>query len=67
MKTGYDTGYAILGSEIRKIVGAGAFLAPPNSLTPHASMNPNEDHPAVWLYLSRRAPTPGAAAAAGAQ
>ena len=65
VKTGYDTGYAILGSEIRKIVGAGAFLAPPNNLTTHSSMNTNEDHPAVWLYLSRRAPS--AAAGAGGQ
>ena len=62
VKTGFDVGYAILGSEIRKIDGAGAFLAPPNNLTTHSSMNTNEDHPAVWLYLSRRAPAAGAGA-----
>jgi hypothetical protein len=57
VKTGFDVGYAILGSEIRKIDGPGAFLAPPNNLTVHSSMNTNTDHPAVWLYLSRRTPT----------
>jgi quercetin dioxygenase-like cupin family protein len=57
VKTGSDVGYAILGSEIRKIDGAGAFLAPPNGLTVHSSMNTNTDHPAVWLYLSRRTPS----------
>ena len=57
VKTGTDLGYAILGSEIRKIDGSGAFLAPPNGLTTHSSMNTNDDHPAVWLYLSRRTPT----------
>jgi hypothetical protein len=57
VKTGTDLGYAMLGSEIRKIDGSGAFLAPPNGLTTHSSMNTNDDHPAVWLYLSRRTPT----------
>jgi mannose-6-phosphate isomerase-like protein (cupin superfamily) len=56
VKTGADVGYAILGSEMRKIDGSGAFLAPPNGLTTHSSMNLNEDHAAIWLYLSRRAP-----------
>jgi mannose-6-phosphate isomerase-like protein (cupin superfamily) len=58
VKTGSDTGYAILGSEIRKIDGAGAFLAPPNGLTTHASMNLNTDW-SIWLYLSRRMPNGG--------
>jgi len=57
VKTGTDVGYALLGSEIRKIDGSGVFLAPPNGLTTHSSMNTNDDHPAVWLYLSRRTPT----------
>ena len=61
VKTGTDVGYAILGSELRKINGSGAFLAPPNGLTTHSSMNLNEDHSAVWLYLSRRAPGDAAA------
>jgi quercetin dioxygenase-like cupin family protein len=63
VKTGSDVGYAILGSEIRKIDGPGAFLAPPNGKTTHSSMNLNTDHPAVWLYLSRRAPQDAAPAA----
>ena len=62
VKTGFDTGYAILGSEMRRIDGPGAFLAPPNGLTTHSSMNLNEDHQSVWLYLSRRAPNGPAAA-----
>jgi mannose-6-phosphate isomerase-like protein (cupin superfamily) len=62
VKTGSDLGYAILGSEIRKIDGPGAFLAPPNGKTTHSSMNLNADHPAVWLYLSRRAPQPASPA-----
>ena len=64
VKTGSDVGYAILGSEIRRIDGPGAFLAPPNGLTTHSSMNLNEDHPAIWLYLSRRAPQNGQPATA---
>jgi mannose-6-phosphate isomerase-like protein (cupin superfamily) len=55
VKTGFDQGYAILGSEIRKIDGPGAFLAPPNGKTTHSSMNLT-DHVEIWLYLSRRAP-----------
>ena len=61
VKTGFDTGYAVLGSEMRKIVGPGAFLAPPNGLTTHSSMNLNEDKASTWLYLSRRAPNDPAA------
>jgi mannose-6-phosphate isomerase-like protein (cupin superfamily) len=59
VKTGADMGYAILGSEIREIDGPGAFLAPPNGLTTHSSMNLNKDHAAIWLYLSRRLPGGG--------
>jgi len=60
VKTGFDEGYAILGSEIRRIDGPGAFLAPPNGKTTHSSMNLT-DHPEIWLYLSRRAPQPAGA------
>ena len=60
VKTGFDEGYAILGSEIRKIDGPGVFLAPPNGKTTHSSMNVT-DHPEIWLYLSRRAPQPAGA------
>jgi mannose-6-phosphate isomerase-like protein (cupin superfamily) len=56
VKVGSDEGYALLGSEIRRIAGTGAFLSPPNGLTPHSSMNLSSEHPSVWLYLSRRAP-----------
>jgi hypothetical protein len=56
VKVGSDEGYALLGSEIRKIVGTGAFLSPPNGLTPHSSMNLSSENASVWLYLSRRAP-----------
>lgn len=56
VKVGSDEGYALLGSEIRKIVGTGAFLSPPNGLTPHSSMNLSSENSSVWLYLSRRAP-----------
>ncbi len=56
VKVGADEGYAILGSEIRKIVGTGAFLSPPNGKTPHSSMNLSQDSPSIWLYISRRAP-----------
>ncbi len=56
VKVGSDEGYAILGSEIRRIVGTGAFLSPPNGKTPHSSMNLSTEHPSIWLYLSRRAP-----------
>jgi hypothetical protein len=56
VKVGADEGYAILGSEIRRIVGTGAFLSPPNGLTPHSSMNLATESPSIWLYLSRRAP-----------
>jgi len=55
VKVGADTGYAILGSEIREIDGTGAFLAPPNGLTVHSSMNLNKS-PQIWLYISRRNP-----------
>ena len=66
VKVGKDVNYAILGSEIRKFDGVGAFLSPPNGLTTHSSMNLNEDHSSIWLYLSRRipqqpAPTPAPA------
>ena len=57
VKAGPGPGYALLGSEIRKFDGVGAFLSPPNGLTTHASMNLNETSPQVWLYLSRRLPT----------
>lgn len=56
VKTGFDTSYAVLGSEMRKLDGPGVLLAPPNGLTTHSSMNLNEDHANIWLYLSRRAP-----------
>jgi len=56
VKVGADEGYAILGSEIRRIVGTGAFLSPPNSKTPHSSMNLATESPAIWLYISRRDP-----------
>lgn len=56
VKVGSDEGYAILGSEIRRIVGTGAFLSPPNGLTPHSSMNLSADNPSIWLYISRRMP-----------
>jgi uncharacterized cupin superfamily protein len=56
VKVGADEGYAILGSEIRKIVGTGAFLSPPNGKTTHSSMNLSQDSPSIWLYISRRAP-----------
>ena len=56
VKVGADEGYAILGSEIRKIVGTGAFLSPPNGKTYHSSMNLSPDSPSIWLYISRRAP-----------
>ena len=56
VKVGADEGFAILGSEIRRIVGTGAFLSPPNGLTPHSSMNLSTENPSIWLYLSRRAP-----------
>lgn len=56
VKTGSDEGYAILGSEIRRINGTGAFLSPPNSKTPHSSMNLSTESPSVWLYISRRDP-----------
>lgn len=59
VKVGPETGWAILGSEIRKFAGTGAFLSPPNGLTTHSSMNLEEDHPHIWLYLSRRVPQPG--------
>jgi hypothetical protein len=69
VKTGFDVGYAILGSDIRKCDGPCAFLAPPNGLTTHSSMNLT-DHDEVWLYLARsrqpEAPQAGAAAGAGA-
>jgi mannose-6-phosphate isomerase-like protein (cupin superfamily) len=55
VKTGADTGYAMLGSEIRKIDGTGAFLSPPNGITVHSSMNLTND-PEIWLYLSYRNP-----------
>jgi hypothetical protein len=55
VKTGSDVGYALLGSELRKIDGPGVFLAPPNGKTVHSSMNLT-DHAEIWLYLSRRAP-----------
>jgi len=56
VKVGPEEGYAILGSEIRRIVGTGAFLSPPNGMTPHSSMNLSTEKPSIWLYLSRRAP-----------
>jgi mannose-6-phosphate isomerase-like protein (cupin superfamily) len=56
VKTSPGLGYAILGSEIRKVDGVGAFLSPPNGLTTHSSMNPDEERPQVWLYMSRRLP-----------
>lgn len=56
VKVGSDEGFAILGSEIRRINGTGAFLSPPNSLTPHSSMNLSTERPSIWLYLSRRVP-----------
>ena len=56
VKVGSDEGYAILGSEIRRIVGTGAFLSPPNGLTPHSSMNLSTESPSIWLYISRRHP-----------
>ena len=56
VKVGPDTGYAMIGSEIRKFAGVGAFLSPPNAITTHSSMNLDEDHPQIWLYLSRRPP-----------
>lgn len=43
VKVGSDIGYAILGSEIREIDGTGAFLAPPNGITVHSSMNLTKD------------------------
>ncbi|MBU3076335.1 hypothetical protein [Sphingomonas quercus] len=55
VKVGADTGYAILGSEIRKIDGTGAFLAPPNGITVHSSMNLTSN-PEIWLYISYRNP-----------
>ena len=63
VKTGFDVGYAILGSDIRKIDGPGAFLAPPNGLTTHSSMNLT-DHDEIWLYLARSRNPPAAAPAA---
>jgi mannose-6-phosphate isomerase-like protein (cupin superfamily) len=66
VKVGASKGYAMLGSEIRVIDGMGAFLAPPNGLTPHSSLNIDERHPQTWLYISRRpatAPAPAANAA----
>jgi hypothetical protein len=56
VKVGDDEGYAILGSEIRRITGTGAFLSPPNGKTYHSSMNLSTDKPSVWLYISRREP-----------
>jgi mannose-6-phosphate isomerase-like protein (cupin superfamily) len=56
VKVGDDEGYAILGSEIRRMTGTGAFLSPPNGKTYHSSMNLSTDKPSVWLYISRRAP-----------
>lgn len=55
VKTGDDVGYAIVGSDIRKFDGTGAFLSPPTGFTTHSSMNLT-DQPAVWLYLSYRNP-----------
>jgi hypothetical protein len=71
VKTGFDEGYMILGSEIRRVNGPGAFLAPPNGKTTHSSMNLT-DHPEIWLYISHRepgatGPTPPASRAAAAQ
>jgi hypothetical protein len=72
VKVGSDEGYMILGSEIRKAVGNVAFLSPPNGKTTHSSMNLNEDHPSIWLYIAHRAPqnsqsaTSAAAAPVGA-
>ena len=60
VKVGPEVGYAILGSEIRKVEGTGAFLAPPNGITTHSSMNLT-DQPSIWLYISRRVPQPAAA------
>jgi mannose-6-phosphate isomerase-like protein (cupin superfamily) len=57
VKAGPGVGYALLGSEIRKFEGVGAFLSPPNGLTTHSSMNLDETSPQTWLYLSRRLPT----------
>jgi len=56
VKVGADEGFAILGSEIRRVVGTGAFLSPPNGLTPHSSMNLSTEDPSIWLYISRRDP-----------
>ncbi len=61
VKVGSDTGYAILGSEIREMTGVAAFLAPPNGVTVHSSMNLNKQ-PQTWLYISRRKPVEAAAA-----
>lgn len=58
VKVGPETGYAMLGSELRRIDGTGAFLAPPNGLTVHSSVN-TTDQPQIWLYLSRRIPGAG--------
>jgi hypothetical protein len=72
VKVGSDEGYPILGCEIQKAVGNVAFLSLPNGKTTHSSMNLNEDHPSVWLYISHRPPqnaqpaTSAAAAPAGA-
>jgi hypothetical protein len=52
-------GYALLGSEIRKFDGVGAFLSPPDGMTTHSSMNLDETSPQIWLYMSRRLPAPG--------
>jgi len=71
VKVGSDEGYMILGSEIRRAVGNVAFLSPPNGKTTHSSMNLNEEHPSIWLYIAHRAPqnsqsaTSAAAAPAG--
>ncbi len=62
VKVGPETGYAILGSEMRKFTGTAAYLAPPNGITTHSSLNTDEEHPHIWLYISRRVPQPGAAA-----
>jgi hypothetical protein len=56
VEVGDDEGFAILGSEIRRITGTGAFLSPPNGKTYHSSMNLSTDKPSVWLYISRRGP-----------